>query len=90
MSWYGRGDFLDLESYAREHLGKGEREALGKLTGSAAGARLAARVNGGALEEAARKGDMSTLSSILRDILSTPEGQSFAAEVRKAVKRDEQ
>ena len=81
--------FMDMESYARDHLGKGEREALGKLTGSAAGAKLAARVDGNALEAAARKGDMETLSSMLREILATPEGKHFAAEVRKAVKRDE-
>lgn len=80
---------MKLEEYAKDLLGNGEREALGKLACSEAGAKLAAHVDGGAIEAAAKSGDMKALSSILRDILATPEGKNFAAEVKKAVKRDE-
>ena len=80
---------MNLEEYARERLGKGEKEALDRVARSEAGARLAARVDGSAMEAAAREGDMKALSAMLRDILATPEGKTFAAEVQKAVKRDE-
>lgn len=66
-----------------------DRESLERLAQSESGAKLAARFDGEAMESAARKGDMKALSSMLRDILATPEGKEFAAQVQKAVKRDE-
>ena len=78
-----------LEDYVENLRQEGDREKLGKLARSESGAKLAARFDGKAMENAARKGDMQALSSMLRDILATPEGKQFAAEVQKAVKRDE-
>ena len=78
-----------LEDYAENLLREGDKEKLGKLARSESGAKLAARFDGKAMEAAARKGDMETLSSLLRDILATQEGKQFAAEVQKAVERDE-
>lgn len=80
---------MNLEEYAGEVLRKGDAAALERIARSEAGARLASRFDGRAMEAAARDGNMDALSAMLRDILKTPEGQSFAAEVQKAVKRDE-
>lgn len=77
---------MDLEKYARQLKEGKSGEALQKLTESEAGARLAAQVDASKLTEAARQGDTSALSAMLRGILSTPEGRSFAAQVEKAVK----
>lgn len=78
-----------LEDYAEDLLKELDRESLERLARSENGAKLAARFDGDAMESAARKGDMKALSSMLRDILATPEGKKFAAQVQKAVKRDE-
>lgn len=80
---------MNLEEYAGEVLRKGDAAALERIARSEAGARLASCFDGRAMEAAARDGNMDALSAMLRDILKTPEGQSFAAEVQKAVKRDE-
>lgn len=78
-----------LEEYAEELLKGSDRARLEELARSESGTKLAARFDGDAMESAARKGDMKALSSMLRDILATPEGKEFAARVQKAVKRDE-
>ena len=92
IQWTGqRGDlFMDIEKYARQVRSGSQGEALDDLARSEAGARLAAKVDGQKLTQAAKAGDMQTLGSMLRDILATPEGQDFASQVRKVVKADGQ
>ena len=77
---------MDLENYARQVKRSEKGAALEKLTQSEAGAKLAARLDGAKLEQAAKAGDMKALSAMLKGILATPEGKSFAAQVEKAVK----
>ena len=77
---------MDLEQYARQVRGSGQGAALDALARSAAGARLAATLDGEKLEKAARSGDMQTLSRMLSGILSTPEGKDFARQVERTVK----
>ena len=79
---------MDFEKYAKQLKEGKSGDALQKLTESEAGSRLAAQVDASKLTEAARQGDASALSAMLRDILSTPEGRSFAAQVEKAVNSD--
>lgn len=79
---------MDLEEYARQVHRNDRDQALEKLASSAQGERLLARVDREKLETAARAGDMKALGGLLRDILATPEGRAFAAQVEKAVKRD--
>lgn len=81
--------FLNLEELGENILRERDKTKLGKLTQSESGAQLASRFDGKAVEDAARKGDMQALSSMLREILSTPEGKRFAEDVRRAVKSDE-
>ncbi len=81
---------MDLEKYARQVQQSPQGAALEKLTRSEAGAKLAASLDGEKLEKAAKAGDMQALSQILKGVLSTPEGKSFARQVEKAVKRDGQ
>ena len=79
---------MDLEEYARQVRKGGQGQALEKLASSAQGERLLEKVDREALEKAARAGDMKALGGLMRDILATPEGRAFAAQVEKAVKRD--
>lgn len=79
---------MDLEEYAKRVLGGKEKAALESLAGSESGTKLASQVDTAAMEKAAQEGDMKALSAMLRQILSTPEGQNFAREVQKAVGRD--
>ena len=73
---------------AKEVLDGKDRSSLEQAIQSDAGRKLAAGIDGSKLENAAREGDMKVLSAMLRDILATPEGKSFAAEIRKAVGKD--
>lgn len=79
---------MKFEDQAKKFMEGADRAALEKVARSAAGERLAARVDADKIESAAREGDMKALSSLLKEILATPEGKTFAAEVQKAVKRD--
>lgn len=79
---------MDMQEYARRVMQGKDGAALDALTQSETGARLAAKFDGAALEAAARSGDMQTLSKLMKQILDTPEGRRFAAEVQKTVGRD--
>ena len=50
--------------------------------------RLMRRVDAGALERAAKRGDVKELKQILDQVLSTPEGKALAQKVQGAVRRD--
>jgi len=75
---------MDLANMAQKFKMGNGGDALQKLTESDAGARLAARFSGAAVEDAARRGDTAELSRLLGAILATEEGKQFAAQVRKA------
>ncbi|MCD7844652.1 MAG: hypothetical protein LUG57_02120 [Oscillospiraceae bacterium] len=77
---------MDMEQYAQQVRQGKNGPALEKLAASEAGARLAAQVDGERLTQAARQGDTQALANMLKGILSTPEGRSFAAQVEKAVR----
>ena len=77
---------MDLDKYIRELKYGKSAESLKKLTESEAGASLAKTVDVSKLETAAQQGDMKTLSAMLKTIMATPEGRSFAAQVERAVK----
>lgn len=79
---------MDMEQYARELMQGKNAGALQRLTQSENGAKLAERFDGRKIEQAAKNGDMQALSQLLKNVLSTPEGRSFAAEVQKAVNGD--
>lgn len=79
---------MDLEKYARQLREGKNADALQRAAESPAGEKLAARLDGARLEQAARTGDAQALSAMLWDILATPEGRQFAAEVEKAVGQD--
>lgn len=76
---------MDLEKAARELMNGKNGAALKKLTESENGAALAGRFDGAEIERAAKNGDTAALSKLLRQVLSSPEGASFAAQVQKAV-----
>ena len=79
---------MDLEKYARDlRQGSGAGE-LEKLARSGQGEALLKKVDPEKLAAAAKAGDMQTLGAMISTILSTPEGQSFAREVKKAVQGD--
>ena len=76
---------MDWETYAKRLMEGADAQVLQQLTTSEVGASLAARVDGAAIEKAAREGDTAALTAALKDILGTPEGRRFAAQVQKAV-----
>lgn len=79
---------MDLEKYARQ-VREGDKGAeLDGLARSQAGAKLAAKLDGEKLAQAAKAGDMKALGQMLQGILATPEGRDFAEKVRRAVKND--
>jgi hypothetical protein len=82
------GFFMEWEEYAKRLRSGKSAKALEALTQSEAGAKLAAKFDGKAVEQAARSGDGETLSRLLQGILATPEGQDFARQVQKAVEKD--
>ena len=76
---------MDMEAYGKSLWESGAGEKLLGLAGSEAGAKLAAQVDGRAVQEAAQRGDSRELADLLKNILSTAEGRAFAEQVRKAV-----
>ena len=78
---------MDLEKYAGQ-VRQGSGGALEKLARSGQGEKLLRKVDGEKLAAAAKAGDMQTLGQMINAILSTPEGRSFANEVKKAVGQD--
>ena len=79
---------MDFEEYARRVRSGPNGKALDELARSGEGEKLLAGVDGEKLAAAAKAGDMQTLGAMINAILSTPEGQSFAREVKKAVQGD--
>ncbi|MCD7749925.1 MAG: hypothetical protein LUH42_07725 [Oscillospiraceae bacterium] len=77
---------MDLEKYAQQVRQGKNAAALEKLASTEEGVKLAAQVDGERLTQAAQQGDMQALANMLKGILSTPEGKSFAAQVEKAVR----
>lgn len=75
---------MDMEKLAKQALDGKNTAALEALAKSSAGEKLASQIDGKALEKAVRAGDMTALSAMLKDALSTPEGQSFIGQVKKA------
>ena len=58
---------MDLEKYAQQVKQSEQGAALEKLTQSEAGAKLANKLDGAKLEQAAKAGDMKALSAMLKD-----------------------
>lgn len=55
---------------------------------SAEGQRIMRSVDSAEVERAAREGDAAALKSILRQILSTPDGQALVQRLRQDIKQD--
>ena len=76
---------MDLEKYARD-LRQGSGAASRETEQMTV--ELLKKVDPEKLAAAAKAGDMQALGKMINSLLSTPEGQSFAREVRKAVGQD--
>ncbi len=77
---------MDFEKYSQAILSGRNAEALKKLADSENGRKVAGMLNEDELVKAAKGGDGASLANALKNILSTPQGQALADEVRKAVK----
>ena len=73
---------MDIEKLEKEARGNA---ALRALADSPEGKALAGRVDEKALWAAAKQGDAAALGEMLRRALATPEGQTLAEKVQKAV-----
>lgn len=78
---------MDIGKYSQELLQGKNAEALKKLADGEDGRRVASMVDVNQLEAAAKAGNTAALGSMLRQILSTPEGRRLAEQVKKAVDR---
>ena len=76
---------MDLEKYSESVLSSKNAGALKKLSEIANGRRVAGMLDENRLKQAMQTGDGEALKAALHKILSTPEGQALAAEVKKAV-----
>lgn len=76
---------MDIGKYSQELLKGKNADALKKLAGGEDGKRVAAMVDLEKLEAAAQAGNTAALGTMLRQILSTPEGRRLAEQVKKAV-----
>lgn len=79
---------MDIGKYSEAILKSKNSGALQKLAEGADGKKIMQMVDTAALEQAAQKGDTAALSAMLRKVLTTPEGQRLAAQVKKAVQTD--
>lgn len=73
---------MDFEKLEREMRATKD---LGAVADSPEGRRLAEKLDGAALSDAAKRGDTDALKAILSQVLSTPEGKALAERVQKAV-----
>ena len=72
-----------LEQIAKTLRSSGKKSELERLAASANGKRLEGMIDGAALEKAVKSGDGAALQKLLGALLSTPEGKSLAADVRR-------
>lgn len=79
---------MDVGKYSEALLKGKNRDVLQQLADGPDGKRIAEMVDQTALEKAAQQGDTAALSAMLQKVLSTPEGQRLAAQVKRAVKPD--
>ena len=73
----------NFEEIGRELERRGKTNTLKSLAESPDGQRLSRMLDAGAVEKAARSGDMNALKSMLSQVLSTDEGKRLAESVRK-------
>ena len=73
---------MDIEKLEKEVRGSA---ALRALASSPESKVLAGQVDEKALWQAAKQGDAAALGDMMRQVLSTPEGQALAEKVQKAV-----
>lgn len=76
---------MNWEEQARKLMNGEMGKSLQELMNSETGARLAHSLDGKAVEEAAKAGDTTALTNLLKGMLKTPEGKAFAEQVRKTV-----
>lgn len=79
---------MDIGKYSQAILSGKNSDVLQKLADGPDGQKIAKLVDVSALEQAAQKGDTAALSAMLRKVLTTPEGQRLAEQVKKAVKNN--
>lgn len=71
----------DIESVKKELMASKKSAELAKFAKSPEAARISKAVDGAALKKAAMAGDQETLGNILKQVLSTPDGQALAKKI---------
>lgn len=75
----------DLEALEREIRSSPAAEKLREAAASPEGQKILGKLDAGAVEKAAKAGDMKALRDILSGVLSTPEGQALAKKIRQTM-----
>lgn len=71
----------DIEGMKKELMSSGKAAEIKKFAKSPEAARLSRSVDAGALKKAAASGDSEALGQILKQVLSTPDGQALAKKI---------
>ncbi len=77
----------DFEELGKELERRGKTGALKSLAESDDGQRVARSLDAAAVARAARSGDSAALASLLRGVLSSPEGQRLARSVEELMEK---
>ena len=72
-----------LEQIAKGLSESGKKGELERLAASKDGKKREGMIDGAALEQAVKTGDAAAIRRMLGALLSTPEGKTLAADVRK-------
>lgn len=76
---------MNWEEQAQQLMKGTMGDSLRSVIDSETGRQLAQTLNGHAVEQAAREGDAKALSSLLKQVLATPEGKRFAEQIQRTV-----
>ena len=77
----------NFELLGKELERRGKTEAVKQLADSPEGQKLAGMLDTHEIEQAARSGDGEALRRMLSQVLTTPEGQKLAENVRRMMEK---
>lgn len=77
---------MDIDKIGSQLQKSGKYGKLKAVAESEAGKRLGAALDERAVERAAKSGDVDAMREILRQVLSTEDGQTLARQVSEAMK----
>ncbi len=78
---------MDFDKIGKQLEKSGKADKIQEIANSKDGERLASMLDGAEVEKAARTGDFAALQGILKQVLSTEEGQRIAKKLGETMKK---